>query len=374
MANNTTEEVDDGIYLQLPLGFTIFELSLQIFIGLFGSIGNAISCVTIIRRPKVFSAMSQYLLSLAFADLGVLMFILPIIILRAQFPFEWVLGRFVCLYVTPCLETFYGASVWSITIIAVERYANIAWKEIWIGGRRSLKRSRFIVIAIWLLSFATRSIQPLVHGVYNSSFRTCGHTLTITSRRIIVTVNFILHYLLPLSIIAFCYRRIGKMVSKRTRKFQDETAKPSDVRESSSMVNSKAILHQTKKTQQILRPLVVLFALTMLPLNVFDLVAVYWQDLMYVSFYKILILIVAISTFTNSAADPLVYCAVSREFRTEVKSLLPHCFQTHLKKRKQSNSTSLAKTTRSKETHLTRVSTRLDTQFWAKEKRRLNRT
>ena len=363
MANNTTEEVDDGIYLQLPLGLTIFELSLQIFIGFFGTIGNAISCATIIRRPKVFSAMSQYLLSLAFADLGVLMFILPIIILRAQFPFEWVLGRFVCLYVTPCLETFYGASVWSITIIAVERYANIAWKEIRIGGRRSLKRSRFIVIAIWLLSFATRSIQPLVHGVYNSSFRTCGHTLTMTSRRIIVTVNFILHYLLPLSIIAFCYRRIGKMVSKRTRKFQDETAKPSDVRESSSMVNSKAILHQTKKTQQILRPLVVMFALTMLPLNVFDLVAVYWQDLIYVSFYKILILIVAISTFTNSAADPLVYCAVSREFRTEVRSLLPHCFQTHPKKRKQSNSTSLAKTTRSKETHLTRVSTRLDTQF-----------
>ncbi|PFX30367.1 galanin receptor type 1-like [Stylophora pistillata] len=363
MANNTTDEVDDGIYLQLPLGFTIFELSLQILIGLFGSIGNAISCAAIIRRPKVFSAMSHYLLSLALADLGVLMFILPLTILRAQFPFKWVLGRFVCLYVTPCLEAFYGASVWSITIIAVERYANIAWKEIRIGGRRSLKRSRLIINAVWLVSFATRSIPLLVHVEYYSSFQFCINTLTTTSHRTVVTMNFILHYLLPLSIIAFCYRRIGNMVSRRTRKFQDETTKLSGVRESSSMVNSKAILHQTKKTQQILRPLVVLFALTMLPLNVFDLVGVYWPDFVYVSFHKILISIVAISTFTNSAADPLIYCAVSREFRTEVKSLLPHCFQAHPKKRRQSSSSSLAKTTRLRETHMTRVSTQSDTPF-----------
>ena len=366
MSNNTslTGHGAEGIYLQLPVGYTIFELSFQIAIGILGIIGNAVVCATIIRRPNVLSAMSQYLLSLAIADIGVLMFILPLTILKAQFPAEWVLGKIACLYITPCLDVFYGASVWSITTIAVERYANIAWKEIQIGGRRSLKRSRLIIMAIWLASFATLSIPVYFHREYDSNLRRCYNSISANTHRSLVTMNSILNYILPLSIIAFCYQRIGKMVSKRLKKFQGETANQSEARESSSMVNTNAILQQTKKTQRILRPLVILFALTMLPFNVFSLAAAYWDKLFYQSYLKILIAIVSVSTFTNSAADPLVYCVVSKEFRTEAKSLLPHCFRAHTEKRKQSSSTpSLTKTKRSRDTCESRILAHGETSF-----------
>lgn len=327
------------LYLKLPVGFTIFELCLQTAIGLLGAIGNVIVCATIIKRPQVLSAMSQYLLSLAVADLGVLFFILPMGVLKVQFPFEWVLGKFVCLYISPGPEMFFSASIWSITTIAVERYANIAWKKMRIGGRRSLKRSRLIIIAMWVISFATTSLPVYIYIEYDSQTRICYTTFSISYRRGIVIMNVILQYILPLSVIGFCYQRIGKRVSERSRLFQEETANPAQVREPSSMVNSRAILQQTKRTQRILKPLVILFALTMLPLNIFNLAALYWDKLFYQSYLHLLLLAVHVSTFTNSAADPLVYCIVSKEFRTEAKSLLPRCFRRSFGGQRQRDST-----------------------------------
>lgn len=346
MSNNSSLSTEspttgdrDEVYLKLPIGFTIFELILQITIGLLGITGNVIVCATIIRRPKVLSAMSQYLLSLAFADLGVLLFILPLSVLNIQFSFEWVLGETLCLYIIPCTEMFYSAAIWSITTIAVERYANIAWKKMRIGGRRSLKRSRLIIIAIWVMSFAMASIPVYIYKKYDSDSRRCWVSFSTSFRSGYLTIKAILQYFLPLSIIAFCYQRIGKRVSERSRLFQDETTSQSEVRESSSMVNANAILQQTKRTQRILKPLVILFALTMLPLNIFDLVTAYWDGFFYQSYVKLLMSAVAISIFTNSAADPLVYCIVSKEFRTEVKSLLPGCVRNRLKRRRELNST-----------------------------------
>ena len=86
-------------------------------------------------------------------------------------------------------------------------------------------------------------------------------------------------YVLPLSIIAFSYQRIGEKVSKRLKELQYEAPNPclgSPL--SSSMLNAKTILHQTRKTQRILKPLVILFALTMLPYQMFNLATVYWGE------------------------------------------------------------------------------------------------
>ena len=343
MSNNTSLNTnvsaitnDSDGYLTLPIGFTIFVF---VIIGLLGVVGNVIVCATIIRRPQVLSAMSQYLLSLAFADLGVLLLILPEGVLKVHYPYQWVLGKAVCLYITPFSPLFFTASIWSITTIAVERYANIAWKMMRIGGRRSLMRSRLIIIAIWVMSFLTASLPVYIDRVYDSNSRRCLGSFPKSVKRGLVTLNATLQYFLPLSIITFCYQRIGKRVSERLRTFQNETENESRVKDSSSMVNTKAILQQTRRTQRILKPLVILFALTMLPLNVFNLVTAYWDRFFYQSYALLLVSAILVSTTANSAADPLVYCIVSKEFRTELKSMLSRCFGRRFGKHKQRDST-----------------------------------
>ena len=354
MSNNTSLNTkasaitnDAEGYLALPIGFELFVF---IIIGLLGVVGNVLVCATIIRRPQVLSAMSQYLLSLAFADLGVLLLILPEGVLRVHYPYRWVLGKALCLYITPITPLFFTAAIWSITTIAVERYANIAWKMMQIGGRRSLKRSRLIIIAIWLISFVTASLPVYIYQEYDPHLQRCYGTFSKNFHRGMVHLNATLQYILPLSIITFCYQRIGKRVSKRLRLFQNETENESQVKDSSSMMNKKAILQQTRKTQRILKPLVILFALTMLPLNVFNLVTAYWDRLFYRNYALLLVSAILVSTTLNSAADPLVYCIVSKEFRAEIKSMLSRCFRRRFGKRKQRDST-LTNTRRSQGTN-----------------------
>ena len=64
-------------YLEEPLAATIFQISLWSTIAFLGVIGNLLVCIVILRRLKR-TSMNHYLLSLAIADLGVLVIIYPV--------------------------------------------------------------------------------------------------------------------------------------------------------------------------------------------------------------------------------------------------------------------------------------------------------
>lgn len=335
MLNNSSSESSsgNGVYLKLPVRFTIFQLSLQIAICVFGVIGNVVVCAKIIRGTRAFSVLSPYLLSLAFADLGILIFNYPLLLLNIQFPHEWYFGKMACLYILPFTETFFGACIWSITAIAAERYVKIAWKftvPVHSDGRRSSKRIRVIVIAIWVISFIVMAVPLYIYQTYDSGEQPpCFIEYPPSLERSLTTVKTILMYVLPLVIVTFSYQRIGKLVKERTLKLQNQTPNHSpDSKCAALRVNAEAILTQTRKTQRLLKPLVILFAVTMLPYQIFMLTMVYWgETFVQRSYYLILVAFVSISVATNSAADPLVYCLTNKEFRQEIKAALPRCFR-----------------------------------------------
>ena len=329
--NSSSEDINSNVrHLKLPVEFSIFRLSLQIAIGVFGVIGNLVVIAKIIRGTNAFSVMSPYLLSLAFADLGILLCNYPLVILQIEFQHgEWFFGELVCLYFVPFTETFFGACIWSITAIAAERYVKVAWKFTVppsSGGRRSSKRILLIVIAIWVVSFVITALPVYLYRTYDSNG--CSNAYPPSLHRKLATINAILMYVLPLGIIAFSYQRIGKLVTERAIKLRQQTPNPSlETSRSTMKKNEEAILIQTRKTQRILKPLVILFAVTMLPYQMFMLTMVYWDTFSRQSYYYILMAIVSISVATNSAADPLVYCVTNKDFLREIKTaLVPRCF------------------------------------------------
>ena len=196
-----------------------------------------------------------------------------------------------CLHIVPFSQLFFRMSIWSITTTAVERYANIAWKMMRIGGRRSLSDLG------WSSSqygWCPPSQPPSrYHDTLTvCTIQICEDALPLSRKNVkrgMITLNATMQYFLPLSIITFCYQRIRKRVSERLGLFQNETENESQVKDPSLMMNTKAILQQTRRTQRILRPLVILFALTMLPLNVFNLVAAFWDKFFYQEYAPLLI-------------------------------------------------------------------------------------
>ena len=330
MSNNSTQDPGSDS----PKELAIIRLVFQIAIDVLGATGNVVVIAKIIRGTNAFSVMTPYILSLAFADLGILLINYPLAILKGHFSYEFMLGEVVCLYITPFAETFFGASIWSIAAIAAERYVKVAWqKTLPHLGRRPWRRIVCIVVVIWLVSFLVAGLPPYVVYTYNSVTRECYPDYTVKTLRIVTIVNAIFLFFLPLCIITFSYQRISKVVGQRAFRLQDQT--PNSSLEASLQTikkNTDSILIQTRKTKRILKPLVILFAFTMLPYHLFTLL---WacadmsklpEDLTKADLVVVLTFFVAI----NSAGDPFVYCIMNNDFRREIKTALSRCFRGRL--------------------------------------------
>ena len=54
----------------------------------------------------------------------------------------------------PIPEIFYGASVWYITVIAIDRYLKVVGvRNIWHKVNTSLQRARAVAVFVWAMSF-----------------------------------------------------------------------------------------------------------------------------------------------------------------------------------------------------------------------------
>lgn len=323
MSTNCLEtNVTFPVYLldKEPFGVTILRIGFQIALGFLGVIGNVTVCVVIIQKPKVLGPASQYLFSLAIADLCTLIFNLPIAILKEEDPFRWSLGRAFCLYIMPTTETFFGAAIFSIGLIGFERYVNIARKTARARRRLSYKKRCFILIGVWASAFAVGSIPMYAFIEYDSCHKMCHLPWSMTVFITYIMTLTVLWYVFPLAVVAFSYIKIAQLVSKRTTSLQGMPYGSTSMGNLHSS-SIKTMLRQKRKTYRILTPLVILFAVCMLPLTLLRLVAIFWTEIAFKPYYTVLLTLMVVSTILNSAADPVIYCVVNREFRQQVKSI-----------------------------------------------------
>ncbi|XP_031555071.1 neuromedin-U receptor 2-like [Actinia tenebrosa] len=313
----------------LVVGTTI--LTIDLVFALVGVLGNILVCVVITRRANMKTSMNLYLRNLAITDLGVLLVNFPLSIYSIRSPSKgWVLGRFLCLYISPGLDVFFGASIWSITVIAIERYKNIISRKVFVKKGESFKRVTLKIVLIWLVSFAVVAAPLYPLFVYkranNSAYYDCypiwpAFMNNFMFKAYAVSLA-IFWYLLPLGIITVTYWKISAQL-RQSNTFHktmhgEEAAKSKLFKE-----EERRRLKQNKKAQRILTPLVVIFAVTMLPLNMLRLLIAFMPEFnlleknYYVLIHDLSVLLIVI----NSSLDPCVYYLCSKEFRVGMKAL-----------------------------------------------------
>ena len=337
-AANVTQSTTPGspTYLHEPLGATVFQITLWSTIVILGVVGNLLVSIVIIGNPKMKTSINYYLLSLAIADLGVLLIIYPMAVLK-YLNVPWIFGEKACYYMYPTVEIFYGASIWSITAITIERYRNVAGsKRYQIGYMyRSRKRACLVIGMVWLVSFLVLSVPLYPVMSYESSYENCyPNWPDINGRNVMFLTHFIalivFGYVLPLVVIAFTYlkirRRVRNSVLFRTSMLANGNEDQAVFLQSFSNTirerRDKIIWRQNKKTGRILMPLVILFAVTMFPLNALRVLALtvpggYWMR----SYYKLIMGQVIMFVMINSSANPLVYYTTSKELKNEFKKI-----------------------------------------------------
>ena len=330
LANTTTGNVTQtpGFpeYLHQPLGALVFQITLWSAIVFLGVVGNLLVCIVILSQAKMKTSMNYYLLSLAIADLGVLLIIYPMVLLKYLFPFRWLLGKHACHYLYPTVEIFYGASIWSITAIAIERYRNIVGAKRYQIQHRSRVRTFVVIGVVWLASFLVASVPLYPVMNYHPALDICLPAMPNLFFQSYSIVLIVVWYALPLVVIAFTYVSIKKRVLQSVA-FRTSMSEPDDDNQAVLQASSnkgkidKRISRQSNKTTRILTPLVILFTVTMFPLNAFRVMLLiipeYWKK----SYYNLLLGQLIMFVMINSSANPLVYYIMSKEFKGAFKKI-----------------------------------------------------
>ena len=316
-------------YLREPVAATVFQITVWSTIAFLGVIGNLLVCLVVLGRLRK-TSMNYYLLSLAIADLGVLLFIYPVAVARYVSPFRWLLGEQACLYMIPTEEIFFGASIWSITAIAIERYRNIVGAKRYQFWDRSRLRTMLVIFVVWLASFLVSSVPLYPFMVYNSTNQICYADWPRTSGKNVMYMTYtsaliIVWYFLPLAVIAFTYVKIKERVrdsfvfrnSMEVGDCHDQTNIPNTARS-----RHKRIWRKSNKTKRILTPLVILFAVTMFPVNALRVALLIKEDIWRSPYYNLLFGQIGLFVIINSSCNPLVYYITSIEFKDAFKAII----------------------------------------------------
>lgn len=309
-------------YLHEPFAAEVARLTVDILIALSGVLGNILVCLVVTRKFRKNTPINYYILSLAVADLGVLLVNFPFAIMKAEVPSHWPLGKAVCLYIYPTVEVFFGASIWSITAIAVERYRNIVCMK-GVSQRQSLvKRSigksvYFVLVAVWLGSLLT-TVPVIFHFKYISESKSCFLLWpSQTYEQVYNTITVFFSYILPLNVITWTYIHIGRSLRQSTAFNKEMSGQQS----SGNSRNSR--MKQNSKAKRILTPLVIVFAVTMLPIHTMKLGIAFWRcEIISNEGFLVMFNLCMTLTIMNSACNAFIYSLVSKEFRAGFKALL----------------------------------------------------
>ena len=336
----STENISSGENPVESLPVEVVKLTLYASCSLFGVIGNILVTVILIRiKAKETRVMDFYLINLAIADLGTLLLAFPIAATRERLPSNWPFGEFVCLYVLPLIDIFHGSSVWFITATAIERYQKIARpSKVNVKLRSSFKRAKIIAVCIWVASFFVFSFPMyfvLRYKEMSNGGTSCGPEWPSWGRGFVLPQVYIalmtfLSYIIPLAVTSGTFLTVSRKLNESSKFIK--IMKHGEDRETVILDNCNhggccsprrhaVRLAQNRRAKVILTPVVVVFAVFMLPLAMLRLCVVFWPPIDSQTFYNNLLYAVILCAIINSSANPVIYSVVRKDFRRQLARL-----------------------------------------------------
>ena len=306
----------------------IIRLTVECLIALAGVFGNLLVCFAITKlRTLNASPTNTYIRNVAVADLATLLISFPLVVVRERFPY-WPLGEFVCRYIFPWIDIFYGVSVWTVAAIAIDRHYILATKVPRLV-HRSLNIPRIICAAIWLLSFLVVSLPLVLVFEYREFPNKKPKCVAIWGKgtyELQIAYNIavcLVTYALPLSVILVTFITIKRKLYK-SESFHLEMAESSFSIGSFRNSQISLVKSRTKRLKTIMTPVVVVFAITVLPLNLLRVVPRFLpvsRSLVYLKYSNVIYNVCIFLFLCNAACNPFIYALASKRFRQTFRQL-----------------------------------------------------
>lgn len=305
-SNSTTSGTSIYFLIQpdvkAALYFSIF------FLGLFG---NALVVAVVAGKRSTRSFHDIFILNLAISDLILILIYFPMYFAHALGQFK--APKTFCQLVWPWITIAYLSSIFNITSMAVHR------SRVIVNPYTSEMRQRTIYIWIsilWILSFIL--ILPAIIFVDVTPNGMCYDAWpSIQIKKAFRLFMLVVQYLLPLTITAVAYVRIGLALNQskaRKRSMQPRAISKARRRENAQVVRTIALI-------------VIIFALCMFPKHLASIY--YYFGANSAKKAKILFKMLHISEIfavLHSCLNPLVYGTVMKHFRAEYMKYLKGIF------------------------------------------------
>ncbi|KAG9351430.1 hypothetical protein JZ751_022680 [Albula glossodonta] len=246
-----------------------------------------------------------FVVSLAFADLVVAFYPYPLV-LYAIFHDGWALGDTQCKVSGFLMGLSVIGSIFNITGIAINRYCyichSLAYDKLY-----SYRNTLLFVGLIWVLTVIAIIPNFFVGSLrYDPRVYSCTFAQTASSSYTVAVV--VIHFLVPIAVVTFCYLRIWILVIQVRRKVKSEVRprlKPSDLRNFITMF-----------------VVFVLFAICWAPLNLIGLAVAINPPVMASRIPEWLFVVSYFMAYFNSCLNAIIYGLLNRNFRKEYKRIV----------------------------------------------------
>lgn len=276
----------------LPVSVIIAIFVLILLVDL---IGNAIVVLVIISKRRMRTFTNFLILNLAFADLSVALFCIPLEI-PIELDNKWLYGRFFCTVFYPLQSSTIYGSVFTLVVLSCSRY----WALIHPFKKQPNKlAAKVLIVLIWMTSVSL--VVPYMLGLQlDTDGQHCKEVWTPAEGRRYTIVTFSLQYILPLTIIILAYSVIiYDIVFKK-----NPSAKHAD------KIKDK----ENKKLIKLLLIVTSTFALSVLPYHVVALLVEFGNAGKF-KYIQDVSLAAYITLYLNSAINPIIYNIFSSNFR-----------------------------------------------------------
>ncbi|XP_049862343.1 neuropeptide F receptor-like [Schistocerca gregaria] len=298
---------------------------------LIGAAGNSLVVCAVARKPAMRTARNMFIVNLAVSDLLLCLITMPLTLMEILTKY-WPLGKqvFICKMLGALQATSIFVSTISITAIALDRYQVIVYPT-----RESLQKVGAIVIlgCIWLVSLVLASPMFIWRALKNHDINLpdlpyisyCLEDWPVEHGRLYYSIfSLIVQYLLPIITVTVAYSRICHKLRYRYVNSSIANGKSGSGDAKASCSTHTSVRRKPKddrrmkRTNSLLYSIALIFCISWLPLNIFNLVMDLWNPPVHDEQTMIICYAVChMMGMSSACSNPLLYGWLNDNFRKE---------------------------------------------------------
>lgn len=314
---SANESFSDHDILKQSVPLTAVFIILYVILFFIGVSGNSLVVYVVLRNKAMQSITNIFITNLAVSDIMMCLLAVPFTPL-SYFMNSWTFGEVLCHIVPMTLCICVYVSTLTSTAIAVDRYFVIVYP---FKPRMKTCVCLLMIVAIWIISVSIS--LPL--GIYqqieeNSDMKTCIEKWPKDQARQFFTVtSLVLQYIVPCSIITYCYSKVSLALRKRSK---SRIGSGSVNRERDEME-----IRRKRRTNKMLIAMVTIFVICWLPLNLVLLITEYHLTFLRTPYHPLIFLIAHVIAMSSTIYNPFLYAWMNDNFKKEFKLVLPCLFR-----------------------------------------------